>query len=63
MAIRKVFTSRNDTMNKFYSVLVAAIILGAASIAFAATSSKYDAAARSGTATAESFQNNWNVGY
>ena len=50
-------------MNKFLSLLVATIILGAASIASARTVTKYHAAAASGTSTAESFQANWNISY
>jgi hypothetical protein len=50
-------------MNKFFGLLAAAIILGAASIASAATITKHHAAAGSGTSTAESFQGNWNIGY
>lgn len=50
-------------MNKFVSLLLAAIVLGAASIASARTVTQYRAPAASGTSTAESFQGNWNIGY
>jgi hypothetical protein len=50
-------------MNKFLSLLVAAIVLGAASIASARTVTKYRVPAVAHTATTESFQGNWNISY
>jgi hypothetical protein len=50
-------------MNKFLSLLVAAVVSGSASVASARTVTRYHAAAASDTATAESFQNYWNVSY
>jgi hypothetical protein len=50
-------------MNKFLSLLVAAIVLGAASIASARTVTKYRVPAASSTSTAQSFQGNWNISY
>ena len=50
-------------MNKFLSLLVAAVALGCASVASARTVTRYHAAAASDASTAESFQNNWNVSY
>jgi hypothetical protein len=50
-------------MNKFLSLLAAAIILGAASIASAATVTKHHAPGESRASSAESFQGNWNIGY
>jgi hypothetical protein len=52
-----------DTLmtSKILGLLTAALILGSASIASAATVHSSRAAA--GTRAAESFQSNWNVGY
>jgi hypothetical protein len=60
--LEKDFNIKDAVMNKFSSLFAAVIILGAASIASAATVSKHHYVG-AGTAAAESFQNNWNVGY
>jgi hypothetical protein len=57
------FTRKDTVMNKFLSLLVAAVALGCASVASARTVTRYHAAAASDASTAESFQNNWNVSY
>jgi hypothetical protein len=50
-------------MNKYLSILTAALVLGTVSAAAARTVTRYHAAAASVTSTAESFQSNWNVSY